>query len=163
MDFCSDDINEYICVPVYHVSFFFIKILHPIFFQNLTHWSFSYFQQIWNAWSIKQKDFTVEEVVMKSVEQRLLRELDLDRLSEEHSAVAGMELTTNRDCFDAYKQFFCRLNFPMCVPSSGQILPVCLEDCTNAFANCGNDPSDCTDERVFKNISSEEEPPAHCE
>ena len=105
----------------------------------------------------------MEEVVVKSVEQRLLQELSLDRLSEEHGAVAGMELTTNRECYDAYKKFFCQINFPMCVATTGKILPVCLDDCSSAFGNCGNDPSDCTDERVFKNISPEEEPPDYCQ
>ena len=63
-----------------------------------------------------------------------------------------MELTSQRECLDSYVKFFCRLNFPMCDEQTGSTIPVCLSDCENAFLNCGIDPGDCTDIRVFRNI-----------
>ena len=52
---------------------------------------------------MKQKDFTIEQAVVTSVEARFLAELASETFSEEHGAVAGLELTTTLACMDAYK------------------------------------------------------------
>ena len=69
-----------------------------------------------------------------------------------------MELSSQRECLDSYVKFSCRFNFPMCDPVTGTTIPVCLSDCENAFLNCGIDASDCTDDRVFRNIGDGSEP-----
>ena len=94
------------------------------------------------------------------METRFLAELANDTFSDEHGAVGGLELTTTLACMDSYKQFNCRYNFPSCDPETGEVFPVCITDCVDSFANCGNDEFDCTNERKYKNISLDEEAPS---
>ena len=61
----------------------------------------------------------VEEVVVTSIEDRLLAELSQDTFSAEFEAVSGLQLTSGGACLGSYKKFNCRYNFPMCDPETG--------------------------------------------
>ena len=113
---------------------------------------------MWYEWDLKAKDFLVEELVVKYLEQRLIQELNQNPYSEEFNEVSGMELTSMRECLDAYVKFYCRFNFPSCDPDLGTTVPVCLGDCEAAHSNCGMLPDVCVDTRVFRNIGDGSEP-----
>jgi hypothetical protein len=57
LSFCSEDVYDYVCVPVYH--------------------------HLWPLHSIKKKDYLVEQEIAKYTEIRLLAELADNRFSDE--------------------------------------------------------------------------------
>lgn len=43
----------------------------------------------------------------------------------------------NLDCQNAFKNFFCYINFPRCDPARDLTLPTCRSVCENFFKSCG--------------------------
>ena len=74
--FCHDVNYDFICVPVEHF--------------------------LWPLWSIEEKDYQINKLVVDQVEQRLMLEL-ANPMGPESIAVAGLELTSSMDCMDGYK------------------------------------------------------------
>ena len=127
--FCYNDLYPYVCMHMYH--------------------------PLWSFWTVKEKDFEIRTRVSLNAEQRLMQELTQNTFSDEFTAVAGLELTSDTACLNSYKQFMCRYNFPLCDPITGEVFPVCLQDCYNAYENCGNAPDNCDNPLVYRNVGSE--------
>ena len=68
-----------------------------------------------------------------------------------------MELTSQVSCLQSYKMFMCRYNFPYCDPDTGEVRPICLTDCYNAYVNCGNDSASCDDASVYNNLALDDD------
>ncbi len=63
-----------------------------------------------------------------------------------------MELTSKVSCLQSYKNFMCRYNFPYCDPETGEVKPICIQDCYNAYVECGNALDSCNDPTVYNNV-----------
>ena len=80
-------------------------------------------------------------------------------MTEESIAVAGLELTSSVDCYDGYKSFTCRYNFPFCDAETGEIFKACPADCAFFHQSCGMKSNQCN-EKFFKFMT---EDTASCE
>lgn len=108
--YCYDVNYDFVCVPVEHF--------------------------LWPVWSIEEKDYQINSLVMNWVESRLLLELS-NPMTSASSEVAGLELTSSVDCYDSYKSFTCRYNFPYCDGETGEIFKACPADCSFFHQSCG--------------------------
>jgi len=65
--------------------------------------------------------------------------------------------TNNADCANAFKNFFCYMNFPRCSPEGASLL-VCRSVCQNFFAACrfSDDMNRCYDNPQFYGAATQE-------
>ena len=105
---------------------------------------------------MKSKDKAVEAIYIKNLEDKLYFEYTTD--------TTNMALTQNQNCYQNYKRFLCRWNFPLCTgrPESHHLdttitviderqeeikiigtLPVCESLCTTYMTTCGYNADKC--------------------
>jgi len=75
----------------------------------------------------RSKDRWVEEQVTSIIQERI--DLEKQKLSKKR-------FYKNQACQDAYKRYFCWLNFPRC-DEFEETLPMCQSVCANFFRACG--------------------------
>lgn len=115
MPFCANIVKYRACVPTY--------------------------QRLWYNHSRLTKDRWVEKLFNQTVTERMLFETNetlLDSsLNEWNEEVEILpRFTENSDCVNAYRNYFCWINFPRC-DAEGRSLLLCRSVCENFFTACG--------------------------
>lgn len=87
------------------------------------------------------KDKWVQSTVKEMIKYRLGLEINktlLNKGEDEYGVVGGIEprFHRNADCRNAYKNYFCWINFPRC-DGYEQSLMTCRSSCENFFRVCG--------------------------
>lgn len=92
ISFCGEYLPKFVCVPYNQVQKYtkFVKVL----------WG--------NDFSIEQKDAKIEEIFIRNIQRRLIFEYEYATSSLTN------DLTRKSNCYQAYKKFLCRWNFPLC-------------------------------------------------
>lgn len=74
MPFCGGYVHDQICVPAYLVSGPAHQLSTRQYFELVPECDLIlvFVKQIWSTWDLKAKDFLVEEIVVKYLEQRLI-------------------------------------------------------------------------------------------
>lgn len=114
MPFCSDIIPYRACLPKY--------------------------QSLWYNHSAITKDAWVEKLFNQTVTQQMIFEQDTDLQGDGTNEWGEpMEIvprfTENPDCVNAFRNYFCWLNFPRC-DAEGRSLLMCKSVCENFFISC---------------------------
>ena len=82
----------------------------------------------------------------------------LDKGEDEYGIKGGIEprFHRNTDCRNAYKNYFCWINFPRC-DANQQSLMTCRSSCENFFRVCGyeDDLWRCGPTKFFNGYSAE--------
>lgn len=81
------------------------------------------------------KDSKIKSLFFENIKDRLLLEYT-------YSSVPFV-LTDNMDCYNHYKKFFCRWNFPKCDMATDETLPLCLDSCTEFHNVCSLKEDNC--------------------
>mmetsp|Transcript_45492 Transcript_45492/g.58336 ORF Transcript_45492/g.58336 Transcript_45492/m.58336 type:complete len:253 (+) Transcript_45492:81-839(+) len=95
----------------------------------------------WANHTTLTKDRWIEKTVKEMIKYRLGLEVNnslLDKGEDEYGIKGGIEprFHRNADCRNAYKNYFCWINFPRC-DGNDQSLMTCRSSCENFFRVCG--------------------------
>lgn len=97
--------------------------------------------------SVREKDRWVEETVTNVIANRIKIEINKTamELGVNENGKKGkntpIRFYNNPDCMEAYKKYFCWINFPRCDELTGASLPTCTSSCKNFFQTCGYEES----------------------
>ena len=93
-----------------------------------------YFNNIWNEWTNKTIDNFLEKKLVNNIEKEFLKELSFDTYE--------MPLINNIGCLNAYFQFICKKNFPLCNYENNTSYNICKSICENFVGKCKTYNSD---------------------
>lgn len=98
------------------------------------------YQSLWFNHSTLTKDTWIEALYNQTITQRLAHEKNLSLVDNQvnewgEDTEIVPRFLDNPDCVNAFKNYFCWMNFPRC-DSEGQSLLMCRSVCENFFIAC---------------------------
>lgn len=128
LQFCADKINYPVCLPK-------IQTLPPSRMHESGRWS---------NYTIETKDTWVKDQYTKFVKERIdlemnrtLKKARKNEYGEPHRITSRFH--RKKDCLNAFKNYFCWVNFPRCDPDRDLSFPTCRSACENFFKACNYD------------------------